>query len=342
LNNIQQKKKILFRADGNNEIGLGHLYRCLAIAERVNRKFDCFFATRQPTPAIKNIISASSTLLELVQFESYLNDAQEIAEKIVPRNKIDIIVLDGYFFNTSYQKVLKEKCNSVVVSIDDDQPFHYVSDVVINHAGGIQADQISKEPYTKLFLGNDYLMLRKEFLQTFNKEKHVSGVTSVLICFGGADPGDCSRKILDCIKGENGIRKIVVVLGAAYAQTEKLVSSISDYSHVQILNNLDAERMSEVMNGIDLAIVPSSTIGLEAFACRMLLITGMTADNQKNIYKGLLKEPTVVGIGDFAQLRCNELRMSINALSQKFQDYTFQESVNKFDSLVKIFESISL
>ena len=58
-------KKILFRADGNNEIGLGHVYRCLAIAERLNGKFECYFAIRQPSIELKNAIESYATLIIL-------------------------------------------------------------------------------------------------------------------------------------------------------------------------------------------------------------------------------------------------------------------------------------
>ncbi|MDB5222992.1 MAG: Spore coat polysaccharide biosynthesis protein predicted glycosyltransferase, partial [Chitinophagaceae bacterium] len=47
------KSHILFRADGNSKIGLGHVYRCLAIAERLSEHFNCYFAIRQQSSELK-------------------------------------------------------------------------------------------------------------------------------------------------------------------------------------------------------------------------------------------------------------------------------------------------
>ena len=40
------RKKIYFRADGNTDIGFGHVIRCLALADMLKDHFECIFATR--------------------------------------------------------------------------------------------------------------------------------------------------------------------------------------------------------------------------------------------------------------------------------------------------------
>lgn len=338
--NRSNKKRVLFRADGNLEIGLGHVYRCFAIAERLRNHFDCYFAIRDPSVQLKNIISKSFTLIEINKYENYIVEAEYIVSSVIVDYKIDIITLDGYYFNTDYQKVIKEKCNSFLVSIDDDHPFHYVSDIVINHAGGIDANKISKESYTKLFLGYDYLLLRKEFIRLLNIPRKISGIHSVLVCFGGADPFDFTGKVIDCLKDQQDIRRIIIIIGASYIHAGKLTHSTAEYKHVEIKSNLNAEILAEIMSSTDLAIVPSSTIGLEAFASKMILITGMTADNQQNIYSGLIRENTVIGIGEFNKLTREKILSSLKTASKKYSDYTFKLESNINDSLLLAFKSM--
>lgn len=340
VNAPNNKPRILFRADGNSEIGLGHVYRCLAIAERLSGNFDSFFAIRQPSLELKNLINKFANLIALKEYESYTEEAKELATTIISENRIDIVTLDGYYFNTDYQKVIKEKCKSVLISIDDDQPFHYVSDVVINHAGGVDETQISKEAYTKLFLGYDYLLLRKEFIQLLNIEKKIHSISSVFICFGGADPIDLTGKVLSCLMNEKSLEKIIVVVGSSYKQIEKLKQSIIYERHIEIRSNLDANTLAGLMHNIDLAIVPSSTIALEAFATNMILITGMTADNQQNIYKGLIKEGTVIGIDDFNELTCENLLDNLHKATKKFSNYTFIAKNNVNNSVSELYQSL--
>jgi pseudaminic acid biosynthesis-associated protein PseG len=334
------KKKILFRADGNSEIGLGHVFRCIAIAERIIEDFDCFFAIRLPSQELKDIICRSITLIPLPDYKNYSLEAQAIANDIIPAYKIDGVTLDGYFFDTSYQQILKENCDIVLISIDDDQPFHYISDVVLNHAGHLDSAMISREPYTKLFLGYNYLLLRKEFINRSKPTKHITGINSVLVCFGGADPNNYTARILECLLKNESISRIDVVIGSSYNQIVSLKQTISKRHHVKLSTNLDAVEMAKLMATSDLAIVPSSTIGLEAFVSEMILITGMTAGNQQNIYKGLIKEATVYGIGDFNNISCAGLLKIINDAALKFNDYTFFSQKRNVDPLIELYKSI--
>lgn len=337
---MQDKPAILFRADGNTTIGLGHIYRCLAIAERLGNDFVSFFAIRQPAIELKNVIGKFANLIELDEYNSYEDEAKDIAFNVVSRYKIDVITLDGYCFATEYQKIIKQNCKSVVISIDDDQPFHYVSDVVINHAGALNPLEISKELYTKLYLGYDYLLLRKQFIRLLNTEKKIEGIQSVLICFGGADPENYTIRVLDCLKEQQDIKKITVVIGASYVQIENLKESARHYQHVEIKSNLDAGTLAELMGKTDLAVVPSSTIGLEAFAAKMILITGKTADNQANIYNGLINESTVTGIGNFNSLSCEVFLVNLNTAIRNYRNYTFVTKNTVQDNILELYQSL--
>lgn len=319
MNNWSSKKRLLFRADGNCEIGLGHIYRCLAIADRLSKYFDCYFAIREPSETLVKTIEKQAKLILLNESDEYYIEANEIALQIVPRYNIDVITFDGYYFDNTYQKIIKNNCKAITISIDDDQPFHYSSDVVINHAGGISLDKIPRDRTTQVFLGYDYLLLRKEFINQLTKIKKEQNSFSVLVCFGGADPENYTAKVISCIKRLKSINKITVVTGSSNVHLEALKNSVNGYSHVEFKHDLDAQTFCEIMTNTSVAIVPSSTISLEAFACKMFLITGITAENQKNIYNGLIQEHTVYGVGHFDNLLFEDIAKIIKEIS--VQDY---------------------
>jgi UDP-2,4-diacetamido-2,4,6-trideoxy-beta-L-altropyranose hydrolase len=341
LDNNSDKIRILFRADGDNKIGLGHIYRCIAIADRLREFFECYFVIRQASAELEKSISKISNLFVIESFENYDDDAEYLVINIINKYKINIVTLDGYYFNTSYQKIIKKKCDAILISIDDDHPFHYFSDIVINHSGGIVSDKISKEIYTKTYLGYDYLMLRKEFIKSIKKEKKICGIKTILICFGGADPEDFTGNIVNCLKDQRSIQKITIVVGAAYANLAKLKNNIAAYKHIVIKSNLDAIELVKVMRNTDMAIVPASTVSLEAFASKMILITGMTADNQKYIYEGLIKENTVYGIEKFIDLTCITLLNVINQASMKFNNYLIKPINTVNVSLEELYKSMA-
>lgn len=334
-----RKKRVLFRADGDSIHGLGHVYRCLAIAERISSEFECYFAIRYPSDQlISQIIEYSSILL----LDPQLNHANEIEEEllsIIEDYRIEIITLDGYDFNTEYQKKIKELSNCFLISIDDFQPFHYVSDIVINHAGGVNSDMFSKENYTKLLLGYDYLLLRKNFINIQQKAIKKHGVESILICFGGADSENFTQKISDFIKDLDFINKIYIVIGSSYCKKSMLLSSLKAYSHIEIFENLTGNELSEIMLNTDLAIVPSSTISLEAFALNMILITGMTDINQISIFNGFNNQRriTTVDFGNLTQGNLLKILSNINTDRYTREHYNCRSTE---DSILKIYQSI--
>src|SRR4030095_2375161 len=92
-----------------------------------------------------------------------LSYEEEAAEWTSGLKGDEIVVLDGYNFKTTYQQQIKSK-GCKLVCIDDIHAYHFVADVVINHAPGIDAKQYSCEAYTQLYLGTKYVLLKKIFL----------------------------------------------------------------------------------------------------------------------------------------------------------------------------------
>jgi len=114
---LQAKSRVFFRADGSSKIGLGHVIRSLALAEMIEGEFDCSFIIREPLQYLKNQIGkVCANIIELAETTCYTEEAVQISEKFLKSS--DIVVLDGYHFNTEYQSILKAK-GCYLICIDD-------------------------------------------------------------------------------------------------------------------------------------------------------------------------------------------------------------------------------
>ena len=130
------RSKIYFRADGNADIGLGHVIRCLALADMLKEEFECVFATRFVNKYINEEIQKTcSSYIKLK--EKHGEHYEEFLSFI---EKEDIVVLDNYFFTTDYQKKIKN-IGCKLVCIDDMHDKHYVADAVINHGPSLRENQ---------------------------------------------------------------------------------------------------------------------------------------------------------------------------------------------------------
>ncbi len=99
--------------------------------------------------------------------------------------------------------------------------------------------------------------------------------------------------------------------------------------------------MISLMQGCQLAVVPASTIALEALMAKMLLLTGTTAGNQQNISSGISKYKGVENIGDFNLISKEDITKKLVALTQNFQPICFQVSDQMVGSnLLSVFNSL--
>ena len=160
---------ILIRADGNSSIGVGHVMRCLSIADALKRK-DKEVAFVTADDSMKSIIADrgfSCVVLnsDYKNLETDFNNEQFI--KLT--NKSDFILVDSYFVNEEYFANLhKDTLNKKIVYMDDLCEKAYPVDVVINYNVYANRDKYvalyeSKNYNTDFILGPQFTPLRREF-----------------------------------------------------------------------------------------------------------------------------------------------------------------------------------
>ena len=199
-------RRIVFRADASESIGYGHFIRTLALADMLKENFDCSFATVNPTIYQQNEITKVCSCISL-SIDSHFKTFMELL------TGEEIVVLDNYFFDTEYQRHIKEK-GCLLVCIDDAHNKHYVADVVINH-GLHDILLFSVEPYTKLCLGFKWALLRQPFLEEYDRKEYLfdERLLRVVVCFGGSDFNNFTEKIVSVLDTIPSVSEIVAIVG---------------------------------------------------------------------------------------------------------------------------------
>lgn len=288
------KPKIYFRADGNAQMGLGHVFRSLALTEMLNENFDCRFIIRNPLPTLKTeILAVCNSIIELPETDDFTPETTYLLSII---NQNDIIVLDGYHFVTDYQKAFKNQ-GIKVVCIDDIHAYHFVVDVVINHAGGITKSDYSAEHETQFYLGLQYALLRKPFREIAKNK--VEKPNNLFICLGGADPKNDTLEILKKVEKTGETNTCFLIVGGAYLHQKSLEKFLEKTTlNVELLSNLSADDMVFYMNQCARAITPPSTISYEYLSTGGLLYLKVIADNQININRYFLQDNLALSFDD--------------------------------------------
>ena len=281
------RNKILFRADADQHIGYGHFIRTLALADMLKDDFDCVFCLQTPSEFQKAELSKVCKYVELPandrKFDLFLDTLEGN----------EIVVLDNYFFTCEYESQIRKKGCKVVL-IDNLHKRHTCADAVIGFLMGLSEDAYSVEPYTKLYLGTGYTLLRRPFLERLTKKHKPIDRTDnlqVVVSFGGSDQYGLAVAISTLLSSSTRVKHITVIGN----KSEGLLQS----DKISFRSGLSAQEMCDVFVSHDLAILPASTTMLEALACGIMILGGYFVDNQLDNYHQYVRADAIIGCGNF-------------------------------------------
>ncbi|OWU91763.1 UDP-2,4-diacetamido-2,4,6-trideoxy-beta-L-altropyranose hydrolase [Flavobacterium sp. WLB] len=299
------KRRVVFRSDGNSIIGYGHFTRTLGLAALIKEEFNCIYATKIPTDyQRKEINKICSQLIELSD-----NDNQ-YDEFLSYLDKDDIVVLDNYFFDSEYQQEIRN-IGCKLIYIDDHNDKNYVCDALINNIPGFEYNSFKKEGYTKLYLGTDYALLRKEFFNP--KYRSIKKQTNtVFMSFGGADSYNISEKIMFFLNDIGSFSEINLLIGDAY----NFFPSLEKFKNLKIHKNIDADEVALLIAGSDICIVPASSLLNETASIGSKILVGYFADNQIQPYNHFVDNHLAIGVGDYRNVDFNSFKTKIKEVME--------------------------
>ena len=322
-----RSKKIFFRVDGSEKIGLGHMVRSSALASALNQNYQCILATRCRIPKV--LQEASDVYDDIVELpETDLRSEAAAASEIF--SNADLVVLDGYAFDAAYQReLLKQKFD--FFSIDDIHATEFYSRAVINHSGGLTPVDYHSQPGTQFFLGPRYSLLRKPFLSAAKKRRQSIDNKDCFVCFGGADP---SNKTLEILKTEDILDQFDhfhVVTGSAYQHQEELMEFSSSKKNVSTYSSLSSEELVSVMQKTCFAICSPSTLVYEYMSVGGVVFLEQIADNQKDVIKYMVAEELAFLVKDIGHVDEDKIHLSLKKQSLYFDGRSDERFIKIFD-----------
>lgn len=307
-------KRIVIRVDGGKRIGMGHVVRCLALADMLNENAEILFVLQQTDSSVyRQIETQGFQWVSLPETTDYEKDFEHFSLIL---SSEDIVVLDGYSFKTAYQRSVK-KIGCTLICIDDLHAWHQVADVVINHSALAQRTDYSAEEYTHFLLGLDYVLLRKEFLQApQHKRREREKVEHVFVSMGAADIHNVSEKVVHALLGVSNVKQVHVLTGAVNPHLPILNALQQKHpSFLCIYQQLEANELLELLSSCDLCICPASGIVMEAISVGIPIVSGYTAENQIANLIGLTKKDVLINLGDLVSVSKEQLRQQLEDLT---------------------------
>ncbi|HXM23219.1 MAG TPA: UDP-2,4-diacetamido-2,4,6-trideoxy-beta-L-altropyranose hydrolase [Terriglobales bacterium] len=249
---------LIIRADANISIATGHVMRCLALAQAWHDAGgNAVFAMAESTPAIDARLRSEG--LEIVQLKASPNSVQDARDvsALACGRQATWVVVDGYRFDSEYQRCLKNAGLKLLFVDDLGQCKHYSADLVLDqnvHA----SDQMyaSRESYTRLLLGPGYAMLRGEFQARREWRREIPRIgRQLLVTMGGSDPDKLMLRLIEAFPRISvPDLEITVVVGGSNPQLAELQRTVAGLRMpIHLVGN--ANNMPELMARSDIAII---------------------------------------------------------------------------------------
>lgn len=315
---------VIFRCDGNKNIGAGHIMRCLSIADAFSfYKFEekiktyCIFATSDSTFASVIKEHNHESVILHTDYKNMDNDIPHMKD-LLEQYKPHFLFVDSYTASVSYLTALQELCSAVggkLVYIDDVLAFAYPCDILINYnIYGAEREEEYRKLYHEakrkipvLLLGTRFAPLRKEF-QKLPKRIVNKEANRILISTGGADPDHMAKNIAQYLANHSKLFSDFIfdfVIGALNDDLEEIKKYAELNQTMHIYTNVT--NMQILMSNADLAISAAGSTLYELCATQTPTVTYVLADNQIPGARAFMKQGILMSVGDIRKLGVEKL-----------------------------------
>ena len=240
-----RRKKILFVVSGYKEIGLGHVYNTLLLANDILNHEVVFLVDARSEMAYRKIAERNYPV-QIQRSADIVDDIRCLSP--------DMVVNDVLDTTDEYMLALKN-LGCKILNFEDLGPGANHADLVVN------AMYPEQDILPRHYFGHKYFCLRDEFLYTPRMEVQQK-VENVLLTFGGVDPCNFTQKVLSSIYEFCRAQKISITVVAGFGYDK--YDTLQDFDNISIASN--ASNISDHMNMADIVFTSAGRTTFEVAA----------------------------------------------------------------------------
>lgn len=319
-------QRLFIRADASTAIGTGHVMRCIALAQAWQERGGCvtFLSSCQNEALQRRIIKEGFELVFVERKHPDSADLKQVLKQmknVQNNNCIPWLVLDGYHFDSDYQKSVREAGSKLVVIDDYNHLDNYHANVLLNQNIGAELIPYNCDLKTVKLFGPEYALLRTEFLIWRDRiRKQPKGQHRIMVTLGGADSDNITLKVLRALlqvrlKGFG----VDVIVGPANSHIRELEFEIqcARKKFVPLANSirlLEGTNMPEIMAMADVAISAGGSTCWELCFLGKPFLVLIAAENQNRIARGLEEVGSAICLGWHQDVTSKQIQTNLESL----------------------------
>ncbi len=320
-----EKITIAIRADGSAQIGMGHLMRCMSVANALKEnQAEILFITANEQS--KAFVTEKGFLCHMLQGH-YQSMEEETAEtlKILKDHGIHLLIVDSYGATEAYLAEM----NSIlpVFYMDDLGRMNLPVSGLINY--NIYGQKMSYETYypesVELLLGSSYAPVKPEFSNTPYEVREK--VTQILITMGGSDAlniaGSLGETLVNILPPDV---ELTLICGRFSLHLEDVKRLSESDSRVHVL--MDVPDMWNQMAKSDLVIAAAGSTMYELCTMGVPTICCYYVENQRRMAECFGEETSMLNAGDYSKNPENVLSSIVLEVQRLMADSTLRQKLS--------------
>jgi len=331
--------RIAVRVDASIEMGMGHLIRCITLANALSAEgARVSFLMRDHAAAFGRLAESAGHQLCLLPASarghapsadpplahahwlpvSWQEDAVQTSEAIGRLGAVDWLVVDHYALDARWEREQRRSAPRIL-AIDDIADRAHDADILLDQNLSLSTETRYRSLLPKdcrLLLGPRYALLRPEFAETRKRMSPRSGaVRRILVCFGGSDPSNETAKALAAIAAVSATELGVdVAIGMGNPHADAVDAFCRNLGRATL--HRGADNMAELMARADLAIGAGGVMCWERCCLGLPTIALDIASNQVGALTALAAAGAVDYLGAAASVDSERLAQAVGALAR--------------------------
>jgi spore coat polysaccharide biosynthesis protein SpsF len=291
---VTNRLSALFRCDASPTIGLGHLVRCLALADELREKHDVAvsFAMRASPLASEMVKRRSYPILQapdgvVFDQEAWLRDC------IVKSGAQTLVVDVRDDLSQAALNALAGKGTMIAV-LDDQSDRRWAADLAFYPP----VPQVLRVDWSgfrgRLCVGWEWVVLRAQFAESIPPRYNAK--CSLLIAMGGSDPAGLTLKAVRAVDRMDGDFESVIIVGAGFCHQHSLRELLGQ-TRRRFTVREDVSEMSAAMAHADLAVCSFGMTSYELAAMGVPAVCVCLTEDHAQSASALVSAGMAISVG---------------------------------------------
>lgn len=311
---MMRTASVAFRVDANQEVGLGHLRRCLTLADRLedigckvrlvcrNRLGPAILPLAAPY-IVCSIEEDSQVVASGTLSDEELWDA-EATLSVIGKGEVDTswVVVDSYRLGHRWERRVRDAGHRVMVIDDFRGRMHHADLLVSDSETPFDPKLNERASLAQTLVGREYSLIGPEYAYSCTPFPRKTGPKRLLISYGGSDSTNETMKAIaavDLLRKHVAARDLLGRVDVVVGQLNPLAHDIARAAQPiqDVVVHMAPTSLAKLMRAADLFLTAGGNSMLEALALRKPCLVTVTSDNQALMVNQLAAERMIRLLG---------------------------------------------